>query len=148
MVYESLLLVGVIFIAILIFFLLFQRVEITLSYRHYLLQGWLFIVIGSYFVWFWSAGRQTLAMKTWRIQIVTDTGEPLDWQRALTRYLLAWMWIVPGLFAAWFLEAKTWMLILIPALNIVLWALVAFADPQRQFPHDRLAGTRQINRPG
>jgi hypothetical protein len=37
------------------------------------------------------------------------------------------------------------MLVLIPAANAALWALAVFLDPQRQFLHDRLSGTRLIS---
>ena len=37
------------------------------------------------------------------------------------------------------------MLVLIPAANVVLWAAMSFTDPQRQFLHDRLAGTRLVD---
>jgi hypothetical protein len=43
---------------------------------------------------------------------------------------------------AWLLGAKTWMLVLIPLANMALWALTVYLDPNRQFLHDRLAGTR------
>jgi hypothetical protein len=33
---------------------------------------------------------------------------------------------------------------LIPAANLLLWAMTAFLDPQRQFLHDRMAGTKVI----
>ena len=36
------------------------------------------------------------------------------------------------------------MLVLLPALNFVLWAAATRLDGDRQFLHDRLAGTRLI----
>ena len=45
---------------------------------------------------------------------------------------------------AWLLGAKTWMLLCIPALNVLIWTLTIYLDPQRQFLHDRIAGTRLI----
>ena len=35
----------------------------------------MFVVLGIYFVWFWSRG-QTLAMKTWHIRLVDAQGRP------------------------------------------------------------------------
>lgn len=143
MLYESMLLFGVIFFAGWLFSTLLQQ-------RHALylrsgLQDWLFLVMGIYFVWFWSHGGQTLAMKTWRIRLVTTEGQPVGLGRALGRYLLAWLWFVPGLAAAWLLGARGWLLILIPAANLLLWALTIYLDPERRFLHDRLAGTRLVN---
>lgn len=136
---------GVLFIADWLFSSLLQQ-------RHALhLRGigqtWLFFVLGAYFVWFWSHGGQTLAMKTWRIRVVSQRGLPLTLQQASARYLLAWLWCLPGLAAAWAIGAKTWLLVLMPFANMMIWALLVYFDPQRQFLHDRIAGTRLIRVP-
>ena len=109
-----------------------------------LLRVWLLAVSFVFFGWFWTHGGQTLAMKTWKVRLVTDRGLPLTTGRAVGRYLLAWLWILPGLALAWVLEARNGMLILIPAANLLLWALTIYLDPQRQFLHDRIAGTRIV----
>jgi len=116
-------------------------------YLRAILQDWLFLVMGMYFIWFWTHGGQTLAMKTWRIRLETTDGNKVSTRRALGRYFLAWLWVVPGLAAAWAMGAKNWLLVLIPTANILLWALSIYLDPQRQFLHDRLAGTRIVGVP-
>lgn len=143
MVYEAMLLSGVLFIAGWLFSTLLQQRHVL--YLRIAFQGWLFLVTGVYFIWFWSHGGQTLAMKTWRIRLVTMDGQAVRTKRAIGRYLLAWLWIVPGLALAWALGAKNWMLILIPAANVVVWSLTIYLHPQRQFLHDRLAGTRLLS---
>ena len=140
MVYEGMLLFGVLFIAGWLFSTLLQQRH-ALVLRH-AQQAWQFLVLGAYFGWFWTHGGQTLAMKTWRVRVVCRDGRPLGWPRALLRYLLAWLWFIPGLAAAWLIGAQGWMLMLIPALNVVLWAMATRLDPDRQFLHDRIAGTR------
>ncbi|MEO0314612.1 MAG: hypothetical protein RI928_1068 [Pseudomonadota bacterium] len=145
MLYEGMLLFGVLFIATWLFSTLLQQ-------RHALylrdnLQYWLFLVLGIYFCWFWQHGGQTLAMKTWRIRLVTREGGILSWKRAVPRYVLAWLWFMPGLAAARYLHVQGWMLLLLPALNMVLWALAVYLDRDRQFLHDRLAGTRIVQLP-
>lgn len=142
MLYEAMLMFGVLFISGWLFAALLEQRHAL--YLRTVLQDWLFLVIGLYFVWFWIHGGQTLAMKTWRIRLETSDGKELTVKRAIGRYLLSWLWIVPGLAAAWALGAKNWMLVLIPAANILLWALSIYLDPQRQFLHDRLAGTRIV----
>jgi uncharacterized RDD family membrane protein YckC len=142
MVYEAMLLFAVLFISGWLFSTLLQQ-------RHALylrngLQDWLFFVLGVYFVWFWTHGGQTLAMKTWRIRLVTRDGHAVTTKRAIGRYFLAWFWILPGLAATWFVGAKNWFLVLIPATNAILWALTIYLDPQRQFLHDRIAGTKVV----
>ena len=86
-----------------------------------LFQIWLLLVLGAYFVYCWTRG-QTLAMKTWRLRLVDSSGAAPSARQALARYLLAVLGL--GLGGAGF-----------------LWALI---DPQRQFLHDRLAGTRIV----
>lgn len=143
MLYESLLLFGVLFIAGWIFSTLLQQRH-ALSLRHGL-EAWLFLVLAAYFIWFWTHGGQTLAMKTWRFRLVDVQGRPVGLWRAALRFLLAWLWILPGLAVAAMLHAQQWMLALVPSANLVLWALCAWLDPQRQFLHDRIAGTRLVD---
>lgn len=145
MLYESMLLFGVVFISGWLFSTLLQQRH-ALYLRHFL-QDWLFVVIGIYFVWFWTHRGQTLAMKTWGIRLITRENREVNVLRATGRYLLAWLWILPGLLLAWLIGAKGWALVLIPATNILLWSLTAYLDPQRQFLHDRIAGTRVVSIP-
>ena len=87
-----------------------------------LFQLYLVALTALYFIWQWRHGGQTLAMRTWRIRVVTREGAPLDWERAARRYLFALCGTL--LLGAGF-----------------LWALV---DRERLFLHDRLAGTRIV----
>lgn len=145
MLYEGMLLFGVLFISGWLFSTLLQQRH-ALALRH-AQQAWQFLVLGAYFVWFWTHGGQTLAMKTWRVRVVCADGSPLRWTRAVLRYLLAYLWFVPGLAIAYLIGAQGWMLLLLPALNVVLWAATARFDRDRQFLHDRLAGTRLVLAP-
>lgn len=143
MVYEAMLLFGVLFISDWIFSTLLQQRH-ALQMRH-AGQVWLFVVLAAYFIWFWTHGGQTLAMKTWRIRLVTVQGEPVRLPRAAGRFLLSWLWLVPGFALAWAFQAKAWALLAIPAANVALWAASAWLDRNRQFLHDRIAGTRLIS---
>jgi uncharacterized RDD family membrane protein YckC len=87
---------------------------------HTLFQAWLVAVCGIYFVYCWVKGGRTLAMKTWHLRIAQADGAALGWKRAWLRYALA----VPGLFL------------------FGIGYLWTFVDRDRQFLHDRLAGTR------
>lgn len=75
-----------------------------------------------YFVWFWLHGGQTLPMKTWKLRLTGTNGLALRPLQAVLRYLAAW----PS--------------ILFFGIGIV-WALF---DKDRQFLHDRIAGTRIV----
>lgn len=143
MLYEAMLLFGVLFISAWIFSTLLQ--QRSAIYLRHGLELWLFVVLTGYFVWFWCHGGQTLAMKTWRVRLVTRDGGPIRPWRAVARFLLAWFWFTPGLVIAWLVHAQAWLLVVIPALNFLLWMSMIYFDPQRQFLHDRLAGTRIIS---
>lgn len=145
MVYESMLLFGVIGTTGALFSVLFEQRH-ALYLRH-ALQGWLLLVLILYFCWFWTHGGQTLAMQTWKIRVVKRDGGPLEMKRAIGRFMLAWLWVLPGLVLAWAIGASNWMLVLIPAANIMIWAMTIYLDPDRQFLHDRIAGTRIITVP-
>ncbi len=141
-VYEALLLFGLLFVTGLIFGTLLQQRHALFLRRE--LQAVVIFVMGLYFVWFWSHGGQTLAMKTWRMRLLTATGQPVPPLRAAVRYALCWLWVVPGLLVAGLVGARGWWLVLIPVANIAGWVALALADPARQYVHDRLAGTRLV----
>jgi uncharacterized RDD family membrane protein YckC len=101
-------------------------------------------LLGFYFAWFWTHGGQTLAMKTWRIKLIRKDGATLSWQQAVMRYLLVWLWFLPGLAVARLFGAQGWMLVLLPTLNFIIWALAVFLHPERQFLHDRIIKTQLV----
>lgn len=140
--YEGMLLFGVVFIAGYLFSSLSQTRH-ALDNRH-LQQGFLFVVFGIYFAWFWSKG-QTLAMKTWHIRLVDRAGRPLSQGRALVRYSLSWLWFLPPLAVGGVYDLPPGELSVIVVGWILVWALLSRFHPQRQFLHDALAGTRLIH---
>lgn len=105
-------------------------------------QAFLFVVLGCYFVWFWSHGRRTLPMKTVSLTLVGPAGQPISTGRALTRYLWAWIFLVLPVAIAWSMKSG-WALWLVPV--PFLWSLV---DAQRRALYDVLAGTRLVVDPG
>lgn len=142
--YEGMLMLGVLFIAGYLFGTLSQTRH-ALDNRH-ALQAFLFVVFGIYFVWLWAKG-QTLAMKTWRISVVDPAGKPITQARALLRYLAGWLWFLPALAVAALLKLPAFESITLLLSWVVLWALLSYLHPQRQFWHDALAGTRLIATP-
>lgn len=119
--YETLLLAPVLLVGALPFVALTQHLEPAIGRP--LFQLYLLLVCGAYFVWQWTRGGQTLPMKTWRLRLVTREGAPLALRHGVFRFLFA----LAGLALAGIGFA---------------WALV---DPDRQFLHDRLAGTKIVN---
>lgn len=143
-VYEGMLLFGVLFIAGYLFGTLTQTRN-AMDNRHGL-QAFLFLIFGIYFVWLWSKG-QTLAMKTWNIRLVDVQGRPVSQARALLRYLLSWIWLLPSLSLVWLLGLPAAGLALLVLGWVAIYATLSRFHPQRQFWHDALAGTRLISSP-
>ncbi len=88
-----------------------------------MLQFWLIAVAGVYFVYCWVHAGQTLPMKTWRLRLVNSDGTALDVRKGILRYMFALAGLAVG--------GLGWA-----------WALL---DRDRQFLHDRLAGTRIVD---
>jgi uncharacterized RDD family membrane protein YckC len=117
MLYEGL----VVFSILLIGFLLPQVVlsGFGMNFTGKLLWLHVLVLLMLYFLWCWLNGGQTLPMKTWKLRISSQDGSRLRPIQALLRYLAAWPSILffgAGLF----------------------WA---FFDKDKQFFHDRIAGT-------
>lgn len=141
--YEGVLLFGVLMIAGYLFSSLTQQRNAMIG-RHEL-QAFLFVILGIYFVWFWSHGGQTVAMKTWNVRLVTTDGKSVSQGRALARYVLSWLWFLPALICVWASGAKSLGVIFGSMLaGIAVYALIARAHPSRQFLHDIVAGTRLV----
>ena len=140
--YEGMLLFGVVFIAGYLFSTLTQTRH-ALDNRH-LQQAFLFTVFGIYFVWLWSKG-QTLAMKTWHIRVVDRHGQPLTQARALLRYVLSWIWVLPPLAAGGVFGLSGAEVSVLFVGWVLIWAILARFHPQRQFLHDAMAGTRLVH---
>ena len=90
MMYEAVLLFGVVFLAGYLMDTLTQSRN-ALELRP-LRQAWLFVAIGAYFVLCWRRRGQTLPMKTWNIQLVGRDGQPPSVPLLMLRYILAWPW--------------------------------------------------------
>ncbi len=142
LVYEALLLFGIVFFAGYLFGTLTQQ-RSGLTHRH-LLFVWLALVVGVYFVWCWTHGGQTLPMKTWRLRLVGPRGEPVGPARALARYGLGWLWFLPPLALHPVFSLPLPATLGATAVWFLLWAAAARLDSGRQFPHDRMAGTRIV----
>ncbi len=120
MVYEALLLAGVVFFA----GLLFQVVSdgATNGWLRHAFQAYIFLVIGLYFGGSWRRRGQTLPMKTWKLRLIDANGGRISLRQAMLRYICAWPSLALGGIG-------------------IFYALI---DRDRQFLHDRLAGTRIV----
>ena len=117
MLYESLVVFAVLLIGFLLPQIVLNAFGVVVSGKLLWLHTLALLMI--YFVWFWLNGGQTLPMKTWKLVLIGDDGRRLRPLQAVLRYLLAW----PS--------------VLLCGIGI-FWA---FFDKDRQFLHDRIAGT-------
>ena len=88
-----------------------------LVFRLYLL-----VIILAYYLYFWTGGRQSLAMRTWRILLLNADGSPLRAADALRRLGFAVLTLAP--------------------LGLGLWWVLFDRDNLSWY--DRLAGTRAV----
>jgi uncharacterized RDD family membrane protein YckC len=115
--YEGVLVFAIVFVAAYLFIALARDTPsgwLRIAFYIYLL-----CICGGYFVFCWVRTGQTLAQKTWNLRLTNLDGSLLRPRRAILRYLLALPSIGSGIG--------------------LLWALI---DPERQFLHDRLVGSR------
>jgi len=113
------------------------------------LQAFALVVYGIYFVGFWSARGQTLAMQTWRIRVVGSNGERVSQARALGRYIACCFgWFAPATLIASWAHLAPWPKLGAMALGIIGYALLALAAPGRQFWHDIACRTRLVDTRG
>ena len=145
MMYEGVLLFGVVFLAGYLFDTLTQSRH-ALGLRH-ARQAWLFLVFGVYFVLCWRYRGQTLPMKTWHIQLVDREGRVPGLMTLALRYLLLWPLPLAGAgLVALASHLTGW-----PSMDLFIVAapfaifLPSWFDPEGQFLHDRLLGTRLRN---
>ena len=143
MTYEAMLLFAVVFVAGYLFDTLTQSRN-GLRLRH-AREAWLFAVLGIYFVWFWRHGGQTLAMKTWSVRLLGPPGRPLGFGRAIARYLLLWIFVLPTLALVWAFGLQGWDVMVALVAALILPPFYAHFDRDRQFLHDRLLGTRIVS---
>jgi uncharacterized RDD family membrane protein YckC len=145
MVYETLLGLAVLFLPLLI-------LEIAMNgsvgkTAWHARQALVFLVLGAYFIHQWSRNGQTLAMQTWRIKVVSPGHAHLPLRTAAVRYLLSWMWVLPAVVVGAVAGLEHWHAMGALGAGILLWSLTAFLDKDRQFLHDKLAGTRLVQLP-
>jgi len=117
--YEAILVSAILFISGYLFVALAGRTPQGM--QRWLFYGYLLGVCGAYFVFCWARSGQTLAQKSWGLRVVATDGSLLSWRKASVRYLLAVASVGSGIG--------------------LLWAMI---DPQHQFLHDRLAGSRLV----
>ncbi len=150
MIYESLLIFGIVFLTALIYGVWLHQ---THALQHKTgLQISIFFILGIYFIYSWYKSGQTLAMKTWGLKFYTkdvykDTwnkGIPL--KKAILRYILCWVvWFAPSMIVSYAFNSATNLVnasIFIVLFNITCIFVLAHKNSYKQFLHDRYLNIR------
>ena len=118
-IYESLVVIAISLAATAIF--IFFLGDATQGYKRYVLLGFLWLVLGTYFVWCWRRSGQTLAMQTWRLKLKLQVHQ--GYSTLIARYALATLSL--AFFGLGF-----------------LWVLI---NPKHQYLHDQLLAIRIVD---
>ncbi len=145
MLYENILLFGIIFITALVY-------GVVLNQKHGLhhrlgLQITIFVVLGIYFVTCWHTTGQTLAMKTWHLQLKDNISQKtqLSLTKAVVRYILGFLvWVMPSIIVSSIVNVPVLDIPLIIS-NIVLVFILAKLSTHKQFLHDKFLQIKFID---
>jgi uncharacterized RDD family membrane protein YckC len=152
--YEMLVLMGV---AAFLFLLphLVIGVVLKVTAPAWFLLAHIYLVLAFYFAWYWTKSGQTLAMQTWKIQMVGQDGQILSRSQALKRYAFGSLWLIPAAIIL-FISLRVgnsekmgaYFSIVFFSVTLFLWPLSALLDRKgRQMLPDRWAGTRLVQLP-
>ncbi len=119
MAYESVLLFAIVFVAAYLFIAISGTSPA--GFWRWVFFVYLLCISGAYLVFCWMRTGQTLAQKTWGLRVTAVDGSLLGSRAATLRYLAALVSVGTGIG--------------------LLWAVF---DPERQFLHDRLCGSRIV----
>lgn len=118
--YDALLLIGIFFIASFILLPLIGDTGVESGNIFY--NIFLILLAYLYFCWHWVNGRQTLGMRSWKIEVIDKTNSTLNWKQASIRYFAA----------------------LLSLLLLGLGFFWALLDKEKSALHDRLSKTKLI----
>jgi uncharacterized RDD family membrane protein YckC len=135
-VYESIILFGVIWFADYAFSALTQFRGEPGPLRN-AFQTFTLLVLAVYFVGFWSVGRRSLPMKTMSLLLVDANDRSIGYGRALVRYLAGLGLWLGALALGYYVSGWAYLLVVLP----FVWTLF---DPDRRALYDVIAGTRLV----
>ena len=146
--YEQLVLLGVLALTFLLPNL-FLGIVLGIALPSWLTFFYLYSVLACYFVWYWTKSGQTLAMQTWRIRLITTSGQQPQKIQAFRRYVYGSCWLIPCVIIQYFFDFHRWHIIeLLFTVALFLWPLTIYLDKKnRQSLPDRLSGTQLIQIP-
>ena len=83
--YDSLLLLGILFVATALVLPINNGVAFT--QHQYLFSLYLLSICFIFFGWFWTHGGQTLGLKAWKLKVTSVNHENISWKQAFFRFL-------------------------------------------------------------
>jgi len=96
---------AILLIALLFFASMLVAVPLEITQEHPLYPAYIFyihVVAYVFFGWCWTHGGQTLGAKTWKIKLISDSGNTVTWKQSLLRYLGSLLcWLTLGLGFLW-----------------------------------------------
>ncbi len=138
--YEGVLLFGVLFVVSYLVLSLARWDSVLTGVRLALYQSILFLTLGAYFVYQWHKTGQTLAMKSWDLRVLDDSGEPPSLRQCVLRFVAAWHPLIPALLCK-LLGLPVGAVAVAIAAGVVAAFVPARFDARGRLLHDRLAGT-------
>lgn len=118
--YDTLLLIAIFFVASFILLPLIGETGVESGNIFY--NVFLILLAYLYFCWHWVNGRQTLGMRSWKIEVINKTDSTLNWKQASLRYFA----------------------VLLSLLLLGLGFIWALFDKEKLALHDRLSKTKLI----
>jgi uncharacterized RDD family membrane protein YckC len=120
-----------------------------------ILMAHLYLVLAFYFMWYWTKKGQTLAMQTWRIQLVSEDGSIMKRSQALMRFAIGSLWLIPAALLLFIIIKMNPSIsmggsvsIIFFSITLFLWPLSAVLDRKnRQSIPDRWSRTRLVQLP-
>jgi uncharacterized RDD family membrane protein YckC len=152
--YEMLVLMGVLALTFLVPHLIIG-VLAQVTAPAWFLMAHAYLVLAFYFTWYWTKTGQTLAMQTWRIQMVSAEGQLLKRSQALARYAYGSLWLIPAallLYVCLQVYGRQSMglsfSLIFFSITLFFWPLTALLDrTHRQMLPDRWAHTKLVQLP-
>lgn len=140
-IYDGLLLAGVVLVAYVPVYGLLQVLPSTWSnglLGMAVKSAYLVLITFAFYGWFWTNGGQTLGMRAWHLYLINPQGKFPTWQVAALRYVTACCsWgLVAGLF--YLANVKLWYVAIGLGFS---WMLL---NPSRLAWHDVLSNTRIV----
>lgn len=101
--YDSMLLVSIYFLLTLALLPITKGQAISSGNIFYVI--YLLLIAYVYFGWQWTHGGQTLGMRTWKVKLISDSRNSIDWKKATIRFglsILSWLLLGGGFLWALF----------------------------------------------